>query len=218
MEIEQIQPRLWRWTTTHPDWTPEEGGTDGWDPVVSSFALVEDDALVLIDPLVPAGDEERFWRAVDDDVAHHGPPQILLTVFWHARSAQTILDRYEGARAYAPAAAAAQALERVATVELFGLGDTLPGGIEALGTVHRAESVFWIPAHGALAAGDILLGTPDGGVRVCPDSWLRPGVTGGQVREGLQPLLELPIELLLLAHGRPVRENAAAALELALRA
>jgi hypothetical protein len=218
MEIEQIRPHLWRWTATHPDWTPEEGGPDGWDPEVSCFALVEDDALVLIDPLVPAGDEERFWHALDNDVSHHGPPQILLTVFWHARSAQTILDRYEGAGAYAPAAAAAEARERVATVELFDLGDTLPGGVQALGTVYRAEAVFWIPVHGALAAGDLLLGTPDGGVRICPDSWLREGVTGAQLREGLQPLLELPIELLLLSHGEPVRENAAAALEQALRA
>jgi hypothetical protein len=218
MKVEQIRPRLWRWTATHPDWTPEEGGPDGWDPEVASFALVEDDALVLIDPLVPAEDDERFWRALDDDVAHHGPPQILLTVFWHTRSTQTILDRYEGASAYAPSAAADQARERVPTVELFDLGDTLPGGVEARGTVHRAEAVLWIAKHRALAAGDILLGTRDGGVRVCPDSWLRPGVAGGQVREGLRPLLELPVELLLLAHGRPVRENAAAALEQALSA
>jgi hypothetical protein len=218
MEIEQIRPRLWRWTASHPDWTPEEGGSDGWEPEVSSYALVEKDALVLIDPLVPSDDEERFWRALDGDVEHHGPPQILLTVFWHARSVQTILDRYEGARAYAPAAAATEARKRVATVELFELGATLPGGVETKGTVHRAEALLWIPAHHALAAGDILLGTPDGSVRVCPDSWLRPGVTAAQLREGLRPLLELPIELLLLAHGRPVRENAAAALEQALRA
>jgi glyoxylase-like metal-dependent hydrolase (beta-lactamase superfamily II) len=218
MDVEQIKPRLWRWTATHPDWTSEEGGPNGWDAEVSCFALVEDDALVLIDPLVPADDENRFWRALDDDVARHGPPQVLLTVFWHTRSAQAILDRYEGARAYAPAAAAAEARERLATVELVDLGDTLPGGVDALGTVHRAEVVFWIPAHGALAAGDILLGTPDGGVRVCPDSWLREGVTGAQLREGLQPLLELPLDILLLGHGQPVRENAAAALEQALRA
>jgi glyoxylase-like metal-dependent hydrolase (beta-lactamase superfamily II) len=218
MDVEQLRPRLWRWTATHPDWTPEEGGPDGWDPEVSSFALVEDDALVLIDPLVPADDDERFWRALDDDVAHHGPPQVLLTVFWHTRSAQMILDRYEGARAYAPAAAAAEARERVATVELFDLGDTLPGGIGALGTLHRAEAVFWIPTHRALAAGDILLGTAEGGVRVCPDSWLRPGVTGAQVREDLQSLLKLPVELLLLGHGKPVLEHGHAALERALRA
>ena len=100
MEIEQIRPRLWRWTATHPDWSPEEGGPDGWEPEVSSHALVEADALVLIDPLVPADDEERFWHALDGDVEHHGPPQILLTGYWHARSSQTIFDRYPGARVW----------------------------------------------------------------------------------------------------------------------
>lgn len=218
MELEQLRPRLWRWTATHPDWTPEEGGPDGWDPEVACFALVEDDVLVLIDPLVPADDEERFWRALDDDVAHHGPPHVLLTVFWHARSSQTILDRYPGARVWAPNVAEEKTRERVEVTDVFEAGDTLPGGVEAKAAVYRAEMLFWIPAHRALAAGDVLLGTPDGGVRVCPDSWLAEGVTGEQLRDGLRPLLELPVELLLFAHGEPVREHAHAALDRALRA
>lgn len=218
MEIEQIRPNLWRWTARHPDWTLEEGGPGGWDPEVACFALVGDDALVLIDPLVPAGDEERFWAALDDDVRHHGPPHIVLTVYWHARSAQTISNRYAGARVWAPAAAAAEARERVELTDMFGGSDALPGGIEAKTTVYRAEALLWIPAHRALAAGDVLLGTPGGGVRVCPDSWLAESVTPAQLRDGLRPLLDLPIELLLLAHGEPVREHAHAALDRALRA
>ena len=216
MEVAELRPRLWHWTATHPDWTQEEGGEEGWDPEVSSYALVGEDALVLIDPLVAADEEERFWRALDGDVAHHGPPQIVLTVFWHARSAQTILDRYEGARAFAPAAWPEQARERVPSAELYDLGDTLPGGMEAKGTEHRGEAVLWIPAHDALAAGDLFLGTAGGGVRVCPDSWLRPEVTPRQLRDGLKPLLDLPVELLLLTHGAPVLDGAHAALERAL--
>jgi glyoxylase-like metal-dependent hydrolase (beta-lactamase superfamily II) len=217
VEIAQIRPRLWHWTATHPDWTPEEGGAEGWDPDVSCYALVEEHELVLIDPLVPADDEERFWRALDDDVAHHGAPQILLTVFWHARSAQTILDRYPGAAVWAPAAAETQARERVEVTHAYGGGDSLPGGIEAKTTEYRAEALLWIPAHNALAAGDIFLGTADG-VRVCPDSWLRPGVTAQQLRDGLRPLLDLPIELVLVTHGEPVLEHGHAAVERALRA
>ncbi|MGH3072455.1 MAG: hypothetical protein ACRDNB_09350 [Gaiellaceae bacterium] len=216
MVVAEIRPRLWRWTATHPEWTPEEDGADGWEPEVSSYALVEEDALVLIDPLVPADEEERFWRALDDDVARHGPPQILLTVFWHTRSTQTILDRYERSRAFAPAAWPDEARERVPSAELYELGAALPGGIEARGTEHRGEALLWIPSHSALAAGDILLGTRDGGVRVCPDSWLRPDVTGQMLREGLRPLLELPIELLLLTHGDVVNERPLAQLEAAL--
>ena len=218
MEVTEIRPRLWRWTATHPDWSPEDGGPEGWDREVASYALVEEDTLVLIDPLVPADEEERFWHALDDDVAHHGPPQILLTVFWHARSSQTVLDRYEGARVFAPAARTDEARERVPAAETYELGDALPGGIEAKGTEHRGEALLWIPAHNALAAGDLLLGTADGGVRVCPDSWLRPGVTGRDIRDGLRHVLELPVELLLLTHGAPVFDDARAKLEAALAA
>ena len=161
---------------------------------------------------MPADDEERFWRALDDDAEHHGPPQILLTVFYHARSATTILARYPGAALWAPAAAETQARERVAVAHVYGDGDVLPGGIEGRTTEHRAEAVLWIPSHNALAAGDLLLGTADGGVRVVPDSWLRPGVTGAMIRDGLRPLLDLPLELLLLTHGEPVLDDARAKL------
>jgi hypothetical protein len=216
VDVTEIRPRLWRWTATHPEWTPEDGGQEWGEPEVASYALVEEDTLVLIDPLVPGDEEERFWRALDDDVAHHGPPQILLTVFWHARSSQAILDRYDGARVFAPAGRADEACERVPSAELYELGATLPGGIEATGTEHRADALLWIPAHRALAAGDILLGTRDRGVRVCPDSWVGPGVTGKELRDGVRHVLELPIELLLLTHGEAVVADAHARLEAAL--
>jgi hypothetical protein len=219
MEIEQIRPRLWRWTATHPDWSPEEGGPDGWQPEVSCHALVEEDALVLIDPLVPPDDEERFWHALDGDVEHHGPPQILLTGYWHARSARTIFDRYAGARVWVPEVAAEKSRERVEFTDSFTSEDRLPGGVEAKETDYTTEVLLWIPSHRALAAGDVLLGTPGGGVRVCPDSWLAEGVSPAKLRDQLRALLlDLPIELVLLAHGEPLRENARAALESALTA
>jgi glyoxylase-like metal-dependent hydrolase (beta-lactamase superfamily II) len=216
MRVEQIRPRLWRWTAAHPEWTEEIGRDFGWEQVVSSYALVEDDTLVLIDPLVPGDEEERFWRALDDDVLHHGAPHILLTVFYHARSSATIAARYDGSRIFAPAARIADARERVPGTQPYELGETLVAGIEARGTEHRGEAVLWIPSHRALAAGDLFLGTPDGGVRVVPDDWLRPGVTGAMIRDGLAPLLELPIELVLLTHGDPVLAEGRAALERAL--
>ncbi len=217
MEVEQIRPRLWRWTATHPDWSPDEGGPDGWEPEVSSHALVEEDALVLIDPLVPDDDEDRFWRALDGDVEHHGAPQIVLTGYWHARSSQTIFDRYPDARVWVPEAAAERALEWVEPTDTFAPGDRLPGGVESKKTEYTTEVLLWIPSQRALAAGDVLLGTPEGGVRVCPDSWLAKGVSPVALREQLRALLlDLPIELVLLAHGTPVREDAHAQLEAAL--
>ena len=219
MEIEQLRPRLWRWTATHPDWSPEEGGPEGWEPEVSSHALVEEDALVLIDPLVPADDEERFWRALDNDVEHHGPPQILLTGYWHVRSAQTIFDRYPGSSVWVPESAAEKAREWVEFTDTFASEDTLPGGIESKKTDYTTEVLLWLPSQRALAAGDVLLGTPGGGVRVCPDSWLAEGVSPAALRDQLRALLlVLPIELVLLAHGTPVIENAHVQLAAALTA
>jgi hypothetical protein len=216
VKVTELVPGLWRWTATHPEWTEEEGGPDGWEPEVASYALVARDTLVLIDPLVPADDEERFWRALDDDVEHHGPPQIVLTVFYHARSAPTILDRYPGAAVWAPAAAETQARERVNVAHVYGNGDRLPGGIEGRTTEHWAEVLLWIPAYNALAAGDLLAETADGGVRVVADTWLRPGATEATIRDEMRPLLDLPVELLLLTHGAPVFDDARAKLAAAL--
>jgi hypothetical protein len=51
-----LHPGLSRWTARHPDWTPEEGGPEGWDPEVTSYMYEAPDALLLFDPLAP---EER---------------------------------------------------------------------------------------------------------------------------------------------------------------
>lgn len=217
MQVEELRPGLWRWTALHPHWTPAEDGPDGWAQEVSSFALIADDGVVLFDPLVPADEEEeRFWRALDDDVRRHGPPRILLTAYWHARSAQRILDRYHGARALSVDASEEHTRERLAGAETVSVGEELPAGIEARPTGVPEEVVFWLPSHRALVAGDVLLGNGRGGLRRLPDAWLNAGTTREQVRDSLLPLLDLPVELVLPTHGEPVLESAHAALSAAL--
>ena len=98
----------------------------------------------------------------------------------------------------------------------FEPGDALPGGAQSFEGDLRDEVVLWIPAHAALVAGDVLLGDDEGGVRRCPDSWLPEDVSPAEFRAGLQPLLELPVERILLGHGRPVVEEARAKLAAAL--
>ena len=51
----------------------------------------------FFDPLIPIDNETAIWDALDGHVARHGAPAVLLTIFWHVRSSQQILDRYEGA-------------------------------------------------------------------------------------------------------------------------
>ena len=219
MRVGELRPGLWRWTALHPDWTPEDGGPEGWEQEGSSYMYEADGELVVFDPLVPAdgtSDAERFWSAFDSDVERNGPPHVLLTIFWHARSSQALLDRYEGARVWVHEPAAADVRERATVTDTFAAGDVLPGGIEAKQSVRSGEILFWIPEHRALVAGDVLLGTSDGGIRVCPDSWLGERTNPEELREELRRLLDLRVERVLLTHGEPVVENAPEALARAL--
>ena len=219
MDVRELRAGLWRWTAPHPDWTPEQGGPEGWEQEVASYALVGPEALVLFDPLAPpdgSPEGELFWRRLDEDVDAHGAPHVLLTVFWHARSSQQILDRYPGARVWAHEGAAEWVGERVAYTDTFRVGEALPGGVEPLDALRVQEVLFWLPEQRALVTGDTFLGTADGGVRRCPDSWLENRTDPEEFRRSLRYLLDLSVELLLLTHGDAVGGDARGALARAL--
>jgi len=209
--LRELKPRLWYWTARHPDWTPNESGDNGWEPDVGCYAYVSPDGgtLALVDPLVAAGEDEASWRALDDDVAHHGPPNVLVTNFWHARSAQEILERYGGARTWAHAPARGELAKWTAVTDVYELGDPLPAGIEAHGaggTEH--EVAFRLPEYAAVVLGDAMIAPPAGPPRVWPED--------ESVRSALRALLDRPLELLLLTHGAPVLDDGHAALAQAL--
>jgi glyoxylase-like metal-dependent hydrolase (beta-lactamase superfamily II) len=221
VQVERLTDGLWRWTARHPDWTPEEGGPEGWDPEVASIYWEASDAVVLIDPLAPPArtpDAERFWTALDRDVEHLGlPVAVLLTIFFHERSAAAVLERY-AARPGAAVWACGSAADRVEVdvSHRFAAGDLLPGGITAYDMGRADEVVYWLPGPRALVAGDVLLGTADGGLRVCPDSWFAAKDGPARARAALRRLLDLPIEMVLVAHGPPVLHGGHDALARAL--
>lgn len=208
MNIEEIAPRLWWWSAPHPEWTPAADKDEkGWSEIVSSYALVADDAFVLFDPLVPEGDQPELWEALDRDVEHHGAPAILITIYWHVRSSQQILDRYDGATLWAHEPAAKWVGERVGYTNTFNQGDELPGGVEALPMHHMEEAAFWLPSHNATVVGDTILGR-DGQARLCPAKWLRKQESYDEVRRCVQRVLNLPSNRLLLTHGGPTEPSA----------
>ncbi len=189
MKVSELAPGLWRWTTPHPDW--KEG--DNWEQEVGCVYYEAAGATVLIDPLVPP-ERDRFFEALDRDVERRGlPVAILLTSNWHERSAGELKERY-------------------------GADDAPPAGVEPVLVLPEIEeTLWWLPEHRTLVAGDVIVGGPDG-VSVCPGSWLEGEAWPASIRPALRPLLELPIERVLVSHGNPVLENGRAALELALRA
>jgi glyoxylase-like metal-dependent hydrolase (beta-lactamase superfamily II) len=217
MHVEQIAPRLWHWTAPHADWSPDDAeGGQGWGEIVSSYALIADDSLVLIDPLAPtdASDSERFWAALDRDVDAHGPPAIVITIYWHARSAKEIADRYERTTVWSPAHATDELGKRVAYTHTYVAGgNELPAGIRAYDTARLGEMVLYLPSHRALVFGDVVLD----GVRLLPDTWLRNDMSKQDVADSLRPLLAEDVELILLTHGGPVTDRARERLEAALK-
>jgi hypothetical protein len=159
--------------------------------------------VVLLDPLVPADEpeRERFWSALDRDVGRAAAVHVVLTCEWHARSSAELAARY-GADVWSPAE---------------GPG-SLPTGVEAVDAALEGEVLLWLPSHGALVAGDTLLGDGAGGVRMCPDSWLGdrdPADVRAELRERLAGW---QIGLVLLAHGDAVTTGAAEALARAVAA
>jgi glyoxylase-like metal-dependent hydrolase (beta-lactamase superfamily II) len=212
VNVRELKPRLWYWTALHPDWTPDESGENGWEPEVGSYAYVSPDlaAFVLFDPLVPE-DDGALWDAIDADVEHHGAPHVLITVPWHWRSSQAVLDRYPGARVWAHAPAREELGAWTTVTDVFHAGDRLPGGVEAHtvgGSAH--EVVYRIPEHEAVVVGDSLIARPGEPVRVWPDE--------ESVPPALRALLEYPVELLLLTHGEPVLAGGGGVLARALEA
>lgn len=205
MDVLRIDDGLWRWSTYYGEWKEKVG----------CVYAETGDAIVLIDPLVPEEPDEaaRFWRALDRDVKRaKRPVHVLVTVFWHARSSVAFVERY-GARLHAPSGARAAIDRRThAITDVYRAGDRLPGGIESFATTRRSEVVFWLPAHRALVTGDVILGAEGGGLRLCPESWLPSGMGHEKLRNSLRPLLELPVERVLVSHGAPLLQNGHAAL------
>jgi hypothetical protein len=193
----EIAPSLWRWMAYHVEWKEEVG----------CVAIEAFDGLVLVDPLLPGeAGAGPWWRSLDQAVKERDTPAIILTVHWHQRSACEILERYPGATLYADPAGA----EGVACTITNPIrpGDRLPGGLEAIGTDRAAEIILWHPATGTLIPGDVILGGRAGGLVLCPANWLPKGVGLDELARTLTPLLEFPVERVLVTHREPVVERA----------
>lgn len=192
---DQIAPGLWRWTAPHPDWPatvpPDSPGY--WPRMVGSVLYATDDAAVFIDPLLPP-DPDEFWAWGDERVGNC-KVVVLTTLKWHRRSRDAFVARYGASTSRAK--------------------PDLPEGVEAFRLRRAGETVFWLPEPRALVPGDRILGSEGGGLRLCPESWLRylgTGMTVASLKQQLRPLLELPIEHVLVSHEQPVVGNGAHAL------
>lgn len=221
--MRELLAGLWHWQAPHPEWTPDQW----WPQVVSSYALDDGVRLLLFDPL--AVPEEILDLAADRD------PVVVLTAPWHERDTRSLLERF-GAPVFTPPPDTAGDLVRkygIAPEQIpegwrspdlawllaegggethtYRAGDRLSIGLEAFPGRSHNDLVLWIERVGAVVAGDALVDFGRG--FEVPREVQQHGVTREQVVEDLRPLLQLPVEVVLTAHGAPTDR---AALERAL--
>ncbi len=187
---DRLRPGLWRWTAPHPDWRVDAaaGSSSDWPREVGCALYEGRDAAVFIDPLVPAEEEQAFWRWADER-AHGKRVCILTTISFHRRSRDAFVERYgaETSRAKRNLPADVESVPLRAVHTLIA-GDRLIGSPEGALSMCPASWLRYLPSGMELAA----------------------------LRRLLLPLLDLPIVAVLVSHGEPVLEGGHAALARAL--
>ena len=188
---------MWHWQAPHPEWTPK----DDWEQTdVSSYAIDNGELLLFFDPLAMPDEIEAL-------AAERGSA-IVLTSPWHQRDALAVAERLD-APIYAPPPE--EDPDPIGGL-VFRAGDRLPVGVTAFpGREEPHDVVLYIENRSAVVAGDTLVDRGQG-IEIL-EEWLPDGVTREQVVEGLHPLLDLNIEVVLPTHGPP---SDRAALERAL--
>jgi glyoxylase-like metal-dependent hydrolase (beta-lactamase superfamily II) len=194
--VRELQAGLWHWQARHPEWRASEP----WDPNVSSYAIDDDDRLMLFDPLGVPSEIEAL--AAERETA------IVLTAPWHERDAQRLVERL-GVPVYAPLPDTAEYLmqtygltadqagegspdlgwllrEKKGEARPYSPGDRLPFGADVL-LGHKAnDTVLWVESQRAVISGDTLVDFGRG--LEINDRWLPPWREARANRRAVAPV------------------------------
>jgi hypothetical protein len=153
--MDELAGGLWRWARRHPEWHPEGFGSE-----VGAYALLVDAGFVIIDPLLDGEDDPVLGEL---EAKASGDVRILITIPYHARSAELVWRRLDG-KGHATICGRAPCegrLEHSSGSQSVAGGDSIAGGIRghSIGKPRRMEIPFELPSHGALAFGDAVVET-----------------------------------------------------------
>ena len=189
--MQEIAPGLHRWTAWH----------DHWEEDVGALAVETGDGLVFIDPIDPP--------------VELGPPaHVLVTVYWHGRTSGELgAERRLGVDPFCAAFAkprhrgdASVPRRRRAPRRDRGVSDR---------TQRRGRLLAPRASCGRrrrrTARRRRKPRPTDEPLRLCPERWLGKK-THDDLRETLRPLLDLPVERVLVSHGIPVVDGGKRAL------
>ena len=209
--MRELRAGVWHWQSPHPDWDDEQW----WPQLVSSYGIEIGDDFLLFDPLSVPDELRERATAVILTAPYHERDAHRLGLPVHTPPADTWQDwvRKFGAD---PARVRGMVSDDLAWLRAdvsqghFHAPGSWPFGIDAYAGREDNDLVLWLPSIRAIVTGDTLSDFGDG-----LDIQLggRKHVTRDDVTRQLRPLLDLPVEMVLPAHGAPTER---AALELAL--
>lgn len=217
--MEQIAPQIYRWTAPHPEYraSVEE---------VVSYALVDGEALALVDPLLPSQDDARrapLLADIDKMIGEARRLDLLVTIPYHTRSTETLYERYSrtvptliwghsGVKKRLTRLAPLEVIPQSATGEAAQIAD---GAVLAytVGKPRRNEYPLYFPGLRTVVFGDAVVGA-QGGLRF----WNQGSSTGATwyrdvFAATLRPLAAQDIEYALTTHGPAVLADGRRALE-----
>ena len=202
LTLDEIAPGLRRWTVRHEEWGEEVG----------CLAVETDDGLVLIDPLDPPAEVAK-------------PDHVLLTVFWHLRSARSRARSCGRAsrRRARRRIAASPSRRRRATLSAAASARS-PRGDRDDASRRRggARSSTGCPSSAPSSSATSSWARARSRSRPTSRSASAPSAGSPARRTPTcasrsRPLLDLPVEHVLVSHGEPVLADGSAELERVLR-
>jgi hypothetical protein len=204
--MNEIVPGVWHWQAPHPDWSEDEA----WPQVVSSYAIeLAGAGVVLFDPLAVPDEIRQRARAVMLTAPYHERDARGLNLPVHSPPADTWEDWVTkfGVDADSVRGMESDDLAWLRAGEgeahFHGPG-TWPFGIVAYAGREDNDLVLWIPSIKSIVTGDSLA---DFGSGLDIQMGGRTHVTREDVVQKLQPLLDLPVQHVLPAHGQPTDRN-----------
>ena len=213
--MREVERGVWHWEAPHPDWSgPEnealrqrlaamaETPNEAARVLVSCYAIDDGDLLLFLDPLAVPRETVELAAARE--------PVVVLTSPWHERDTRSLVERLD-ARVFTPP-------PDEGSPDVAWLLEGEQRGGPVLGRRPAAHRSRGVPRKVAQRR------RPVDGEPACGHRWryarrLRPGtrnpgrmatrrVTRSQVADGLEMLLDLPVEVVFATHGGPTNRAA----------